>query len=178
MHDSLTGLLNLRGLDSVLSRLFNQPTPHPIRLALLQIDLDNFKEVNDTHGHEAGNNVLCAVASILTDVVRRSDIVGRQGGDEFMAILIDVESAAAVREIADRLIERIKQPIEVGHGNTVEIGASVGIAFRSATDSAGSLRERADKAMYDAKRNGGGIGTHLADTRRLIGCTGGTGEDR
>jgi diguanylate cyclase (GGDEF)-like protein/PAS domain S-box-containing protein len=181
IHDALTGLLNRLGLERALSRLFNQPSPHSMRLALLQIDLDYFKQVNDTYGHEAGDNVLRAVAGILTDVVRRSDIVGRQGGDEFMAILVDVESPAAAREIAERLIARIKQPIEVGHGRTAQIGASVGIAFPSANDSVGSLRQRADQAMYDAKRNGGArvrIGAHLADARRLIGSTGGPGEDR
>ena len=181
IHDALTGLLNLRGLESVLSRLFTQSLPQRMRLALLQIDLDHFKEVNDMYGHEAGDCVLREVARILTDVVRRSDIVGRHGGDEFMAILVDVETPAAAREIADRMIARIKEPIDVGQGRIARIGASIGVAFPSADDSVGSLRQRADKGMYDAKRSGRArvrIAAHLADARRLLDSTGGPGEER
>ena len=179
--DPLTGLLNRRGLENSLAVLLNQPSLHPTRLALLLIDLDYFKQVNDTHGHEAGDSVLRTVAGILSDVVRRSDIVGRYGGDEFMAILVNIESAAAAREIAERMIARIKQPIEIGDDRTANIAASIGVAFPSAGDSAGSLRQRADQAMYDAKRGGRArvrIAAHMANARRLIGGSGGPGEDR
>jgi diguanylate cyclase (GGDEF)-like protein/PAS domain S-box-containing protein len=181
IHDPLTGLLNLRGLEGTLFRLFNEPCPQRMHLVLLQIDLDHFKEVNDTYGHEAGDRVLREVGSILGEAVRGCDIVGRQGGDEFMAILVDVETPPVAREIAERIVARVQQPIDVGNGKTARISASIGVAFRHFDDSAGSLRRRADQAMYEAKRSGRArvrFAAHLADARRLVARTGGLGEDR
>lgn len=180
-HDPLTGLLNLRGLENILSRLFSQSLQLRSRLALLQIDLDYFKQVNDTYGHDAGDAVLRRVAGILNDAVRGDDIVGRHGGDEFMVILVDVETPAVAREIAERMIAAIRRPIDIGHGKTAQISASIGVAFPSADDSVASLRLRADQAMYEAKRSGRArvrVGAHLADARRLICSSRGSGEER
>jgi diguanylate cyclase (GGDEF)-like protein/PAS domain S-box-containing protein len=155
-HDALTGLLNRRGIASNLSDLFNHSSPKRLsETALLQIDLDYFKQVNDTFGHEAGDRVLCHVARILEDCVRRSDIVGRHGGDEFLAVLIGVETPVKAQQIADSMIARISQPIDLGNGNCAHVGASIGIAIPTDRgDSADTVLRRADSAMYEAKQSG------------------------
>jgi diguanylate cyclase (GGDEF)-like protein/PAS domain S-box-containing protein len=155
-HDALTGLLNRNGIASSLSDLFNHSSTKRLReMALLQIDLDYFKQVNDTHGHEAGDRVLCHVARVLEDVVRRSDVVGRHGGDEFMAVLVGVETPAKAQEIADSIIARISKPIDLGNGNSAHVSASIGIAFPSGSrDAPEAVLRRADAAMYEAKQKG------------------------
>jgi diguanylate cyclase (GGDEF)-like protein len=169
-HDELTGLLNRRGLEAKLKELFQQPLTRRMRLAIVQVDLDLFKAVNDTRGHAAGDMVLKAVACILREVIRRSDFVGRPGGDEFVAILVDVEGPAAAREIAERMLARIQQPIDLGGGAVARISASIGIAFPRTGDQEGDLRQRADDVMYEAKRSGGArvrLAPHVVDVERL-----------
>jgi PAS domain S-box-containing protein len=136
-HDPLTGLLNRRGIASSLADLFNHSSPKRLcESALLQIDLDYFKQVNDTYGHEGGDQVLCHVARILEDSVRRSDIVGRQ-------------------QIADSMIARMSQPIDLGNGSYAHVSASIGIAMPTgAGDKADDVLRRADSAMYEAKQSG------------------------
>jgi diguanylate cyclase (GGDEF)-like protein/PAS domain S-box-containing protein len=155
-HDALTGLFNRRGIATSLSDLFNHSSPRRLsETALLQIDLDHFKRVNDTFGHEAGDRVLCHVARILEDTVRRSDFVGRQGGDEFVAVLVGVETAAKAQQIADSMIAKISQPIDLGDGNSARVSASIGIAIPTGPgDSADAVLRRADEAMYEAKQSG------------------------
>jgi diguanylate cyclase (GGDEF)-like protein/PAS domain S-box-containing protein len=155
-HDALTGLLNRRGIASSLSDLFNHSSPKRLsETALLQIDLDYFKQVNDTFGHEAGDRVLSHVARILEECVRRSDIVGRHGGDEFLAVLVGVETPAKAQQIADSMIARISQPIDLGNGNYAHVGASIGIAIPTDRgDTADTVLRRADSAMYEAKQSG------------------------
>jgi diguanylate cyclase (GGDEF)-like protein/PAS domain S-box-containing protein len=155
-HDPLTGLLNRRGIASSLSDLFHHSSLKRLgETALLQIDLDYFKEVNDTFGHEAGDQVLCHVARILEDSVRRSDFVGRHGGDEFLAVLVGVETPAKAQQIADSMIERIKQPIDLGNGHRAHVSASIGIAIPAGSDdTADTVLRRADSAMYEAKEKG------------------------
>jgi diguanylate cyclase (GGDEF)-like protein/PAS domain S-box-containing protein len=155
-HDALTGLLNRRGIATSLSDLFNHSSPKRLsETALLQIDLDYFKRVNDTFGHEAGDRVLCHVARMLEDTVRRSDFVGRQGGDEFVAVLVGVETPAKAQQIADSMIAKISQPIDLGDGNSAHVSASIGIAIPTGPgDSADAVLRRADEAMYEAKQSG------------------------
>jgi diguanylate cyclase (GGDEF)-like protein/PAS domain S-box-containing protein len=155
-HDALTGLLNRRGIASSLSDLFDHSSPRRLgETALLQIDLDYFKRINDTFGHEAGDRVLCHVARILEDTVRRSDFVGRQGGDEFVAVLVGVETPAKAQQIADSMIAKISQPIDLGDGNSAHVSASIGIAIPTGPgDSADAVLRRADEAMYEAKQRG------------------------
>jgi diguanylate cyclase (GGDEF)-like protein/PAS domain S-box-containing protein len=155
-HDALTGLLNRHGIASSLADLFNHSSPKRLsETALLQIDLDYFKQVNDTYGHEAGDRVLCHVARILEDSVRRSDVVGRHGGDEFLAVLVGVEAPAKAQQIADSMIARISQPIDLGGGILAHIGASIGIAIPTAPgDTVEAVLRRADSAMYEAKQSG------------------------
>jgi diguanylate cyclase (GGDEF)-like protein len=99
--------------------------------------------------------VLCHVARILEDCLRRSDIVGRHGGDEFLAVLIGVETPAEAQQIADSMIAKISQPIDLGNGNYAHVGASIGIAIPTdCGDTADTVLRRADSAMYEAKQSG------------------------
>lgn len=155
-HDALTGLLNRNGVGQRLTELFGSSDRRNLKkVAILQIDLDYFKQVNDTYGHEAGDQVLRQVGDALKSSVRRTDFIGRQGGDEFIAILVGVEGAAKALEIANTIIAKVSQPVDVGSGNFARIGASIGIAFaEDAAETPESVLRRADTAMYAAKQAG------------------------
>jgi diguanylate cyclase (GGDEF)-like protein/PAS domain S-box-containing protein len=155
-HDSLTGLLNRHGFQSSLKAAFSRATPDSSPpVALLQIDLDHFKQVNDTYGHEAGDRVLRHVARVLERALRQGDLIGRLGGDEFTAALVGISSSAKAEELARRIVAEIRRPIDVGDGRTARIGASIGVALATPHDpDAESVLRRADEAMYAAKRAG------------------------
>jgi len=155
-HDSLTGLPNrtliLDRVEQMLVRSRRNHTP----VAALFIDLDNFKSINDTLGHDAGDELLRAVAARLDGVVRATDALGRLGGDEFVVIAEDLSLAAGPELIAERVLEALEQPFTLGEGDdasTVTVTASVGIAAGELT-SAGDLLRDADIAMYRAKWDG------------------------
>jgi diguanylate cyclase (GGDEF)-like protein/PAS domain S-box-containing protein len=153
LHDPLTGLANrvllLDRLEHVLARLPRHPAP----AAVLYLDLDGFKEVNDRWGHGVGDEVLRVVAERLAAAVRPGDTVARFGGDEFVVLCEDVESVGTV-EIARRLVDAVDTPIEHGEG-TARVRASVGFATTGHDRrSAQELIEAADQAMYRAKRSG------------------------
>ena len=155
-HDSLTGLPNrtliLDRVEQMLVRSRRNRTP----VAALFIDLDNFKSINDTLGHDAGDELLRAVAARLDGVVRATDALGRLGGDEFVVIAEDLSLAAGPELVAERLLEALKQPFTLGEGDgatTLMVTASVGIAVGERT-SAGDLLRDADIAMYRAKWDG------------------------
>lgn len=154
IQDTVTGLLNRRGLDMSLSAAFSrQVSPE---FALLQIDLDYFKQVNDAYGHQCGDQVLRHVARILERNARRGDPIARPGGDEFVVALLGMSDASKAEQIANSIIAEIQQSIDLGP-DTVRIGASIGIAFALPEgDSPEGVQFRADAAMYSAKRAGRG----------------------
>ena len=124
-------------------------------IAVFFIDLDNFKSVNDTLGHEAGNQLLIAVARRLSDSVRAVDTAGRFAGDEFTVLLEDLDGTDEVAPVADRVLRALNAPFKV-KGRGLKVAASIGIAHASDSGvSPAKLLDRADKAMYRAKRGGG-----------------------
>ena len=154
-HDTLTGLPNRRLLDDRLHLAIAQASRRSQRLAVMGVDLDNFKIINDSAGHATGDLVLMAVARRLQAAIRASDTVARLGGDEFVAILPDIEDLAAACTVADKITEALAQPIDAGERQYL-LGGSVGVAiYPDDGGSARALLARADAAMYEAKRQGG-----------------------
>jgi diguanylate cyclase (GGDEF)-like protein/PAS domain S-box-containing protein len=156
-HDPLTGLLNRRGFDQALGRQLAHARRYGTGGSILVLDLDGFKEVNDTLGHKAGDRVLVEVADLLRTNTRATDVVGRLGGDEFAVLLPEGDGAAA--EGAARSIAATLAAIP-GAG-AVRIGASIGVAMLDGSQDAEALMARADREMYRAKRDrrgGRGLG--------------------
>jgi diguanylate cyclase (GGDEF)-like protein len=154
--DHLTGLNNRLGLERKLAHLMKENVQgHPTPFFLLLIDLDKFKEVNDTYGHKAGDMVLIHFSSILTGILRKTDFIARLGGDEFVVLLCDLTNQSKAIDIAGKIITEARRPIDVGHGISASIGASIGINYASGdTFSADKLLAKTDLAMYEAKQSG------------------------
>jgi diguanylate cyclase (GGDEF)-like protein len=152
--DDLTGLVNRRMLTDRLEELVRTSARRHTQGALLFIDLDDFKLVNDSLGHEAGDGLLVLLASRLKSAVRPGDVVGRLGGDEFAVLLPDTDGAGA-RLVADRLLDIIGAPVEID-GHQLVVKSSIGLAMADGSVSADELLRIADLAMYAAKAAGGG----------------------
>jgi diguanylate cyclase (GGDEF)-like protein len=153
LHDALTGLPNrLLFLDRVTYALAQSERDRSVT-AVFFLDLDGFKSVNDRFGHAAGDALLRGVGSRLLAWVRPGDVVSRFGGDEFTALVREVEGTDVAVRIAERLAEAVVQPVLVG-GEEVSVTPSIGIALAGASDKPEDLIERADQAMYSAKRCG------------------------
>ena len=156
LSDNLTGLANRRLLFQRIDRASQRLNRTPGRLALLFIDLDDFKEINDTLGHASGDAVLIEVARRLRAVVRDHDTVARLGGDEFLVLVEDLEGSEHPDMLAERIIRAVSEPIPCP-GGVAHIGASIGYAvIDEPIDAAEAFVATADRAMYDAKRQGGG----------------------
>lgn len=157
-HDALTGLPNRRRLNDVLHEAFGRARKARQNLALLFIDLDGFKPINDRYGHAAGDVVLTVTAGRLVSAVRRSDTVGRLGGDEFLVILENVGTDQDIAMVADRIVAMVREPIPVD-GDDLTVHPSIGIAAARHPDldrhTPDRLLAAADHAMYGAKKNGG-----------------------
>jgi diguanylate cyclase (GGDEF)-like protein len=153
-HDMLTGLPVFRlGRDRFETACARARRTHQ-RVALLFVDLDDFKKANDRFGHEAGDAVLKAEATRLQACVRASDAVARRGGDEFLVILTDVTAPSAAEHVADKIIAAIRRPVDY-LGQHIFVGASVGIAiFPEDSAEPETLLRFADQAMYAAKKGG------------------------
>ncbi|MDR7276589.1 putative bifunctional diguanylate cyclase/phosphodiesterase [Catenuloplanes atrovinosus] len=154
--DPLTGLANRALVNERLAVVTSQPIRAHRRTAVLLIDLDRFKPINDAYGHEAGDAILVAVGTALLSSVRRRDTVGRLGGDEFAVILEDLPDQAAAEATAQRILDALRLPVVFGE-HLLSVEASVGLAFRNtATVDGDALLHQADVAMYTAKRAGRG----------------------
>ena len=150
-HDALTGLPNRLLFDELVGNRLAEARRHGTSLALLAIDLDGFKAVNDMHGHPAGDAVLKAAASRISGLLRESDVVARLGGDEFAVLLGDAGLGDA-RHVADQLIDALSTPYP---GVVPAVSGSVGIAMHpEAGQTVAELCRRADQALYEAKRSG------------------------
>ncbi|MCU0774390.1 MAG: EAL domain-containing protein [Ideonella sp.] len=156
--DLLTGLPNRAALHDAMAKALAQATRAGGRLAVLLIDLDRFKPINDRYGHGAGDQVLRTVGERLRMLLRQGDTRARYGGDEFVILVDESEDASATRHLAERIADSLRQPIDLGPAS-VNIGATVGIArFPEDAREADDLLRKADSALYRAKGDArGGI---------------------
>jgi diguanylate cyclase len=154
--DPLTGLPNRRGLDARLAAALAQCAPDRL-LAVYMIDLDGFKQVNDQHGHELGDELLVAVGQRLTQQLRAVDVVARLGGDEFVVTAEGLGDERQARELALKLMDAFHEPFELSQGRQCRVGLTIGYVLvpLDGTDLV-SLMRRADAAMYAGKQGGKG----------------------
>jgi len=154
-YDHLTHLPNRRMLLNKLHQALSQAQRYKRSMALLFLDLDHFKKINDSMGHAAGDIVLKEVATRLTACVRLDDTVSRQGGDEFVIVLTEIAQVQDAQLVAEKILDSFKQPINV-NGQVIMVSTSIGIAVRSndMEVTVEELMKRADMAMYEAKGAG------------------------
>lgn len=153
LNDSLTGIGNRMGLDQALSREVKYATRHHTPLSLLIMDIDHFKQVNDTYGHAHGDAALKAIVSCTRNCLRDVDQLFRMGGEEFVVLLANTDNHAA-RFIAERIRRSVEQMQFQIDGDSIPITASLGVATLKMGEKEESLLERGDKLMYAAKRAG------------------------
>ncbi|SFU52436.1 diguanylate cyclase domain-containing protein [Pseudoduganella namucuonensis] len=154
LHDPLTGLPNRRLLEDRIATTLQHAARHMRKAAVMYLDLDGFKAINDTHGHACGDEILRQVAARLVGSSRKEDTVARVGGDEFVIVLGEVGGLADAQEPASKLIEVVSEPYKVGD-LTLHLSTSIGIAlYPDHADSVNPLIQKADQALYDAKRSG------------------------
>jgi two-component system cell cycle response regulator len=154
-RDALTGVLNRRAFDALLAGESDRARRLGRSLALVMLDLDHFKKINDTHGHPAGDVVLATVARVLESEVRSIDKVARLGGEEFAVLLMETDANAGFA-VAGRLVEAVRRsPVLVNGGDAITVTISAGVTalpVHGGTD--GTFLAAADKALYTAKHNG------------------------
>jgi diguanylate cyclase (GGDEF)-like protein/PAS domain S-box-containing protein len=152
-HDHLTGLPTRTLLRDRLEVAIDRARRSQDNLAVMMVDLDNFKRVNDSLGHQAGDTVLCEISKRLKACVRKSDTVGRMGGDEFIVLLPDLRSDKDAEEICQKLLAAVAQPIRIGKHEII-VTASIGVSLFPTCEDVDSLFKNADFAMYRVKNSG------------------------
>ena len=153
-HDSLTGLLNRRGLQEELEKMVYSYKRQREESAIIYIDLDGFKHINDRFGHEAGDSLLTLMSQNFRDCVRRSDALARIGGDEFIIVVHHIEDSGFLVSLMEKLMHAATAPVEYD-GILASISASIGVAlYPEHGDTVDSLLRHADQAMYQAKNEG------------------------
>ena len=156
LHDPLTGLANRVLLRDHLERAIARRGRSPGTIALLFVDLDDFKRINDSYGHAAGDQILVRVAERLVDAVRAEDVVGRQSGDEFAVLLAQVLDPDEATVCAERILGELRRPILLG-AHSIVVGGTIGVAVAMEPGAtAEDLLTQADAAMYAAKADGKG----------------------
>lgn len=153
-HDPLTGLGNRNLLYSLFPSSASRAKRDNTLLALVFLDLDFFKTINDTLGHEIGDELLIRVGMILKSCVRESDLVVRLGGDEFVLLLEGIDNKQAIREVADRFFDTVKAPLKIQE-HSIMVSASIGISVfpKDGTDIQ-DLMKKADISLYQVKESG------------------------
>lgn len=155
LHDAVTGLSNVILFTESLEHGIAQAKRHAWRLAVMFIDLDEFKCVNDTHGHQAGDRVLQVIGQRLLALARGGDTVSRRGGDEFLFLMLEARDHANAEALAARISKTVAEPMEI-EGLTLTVRSSIGIAlYPEDGQSVQELLEKADVAMYAVKRQKG-----------------------
>jgi diguanylate cyclase (GGDEF)-like protein len=155
LHDALTGLPNrILLLERIEHALLSRRRSEKV-VAVLFIDLDGFKRVNDRHGHQVGDDLLVAVAERLTAALRPGDTLARLSGDEFILVCENLDEEVQIQSIAGRVMDAIGLPFVLGNSIEVDLSASIGIAFAGTGNDPEQLLHRADVAMYQVKRKGG-----------------------
>lgn len=153
-HDALTGLPSLRLVSDRLDHAIAEANEHGHKAALLFLDLDGFKPVNDTYGHDAGDSLLKTISERIHGAISDQDTVGRIGGDEFLVILHQVRDRQHIEQVCAELINVVSQPV-VYQQHTLQVGASIGAAtYPNSARCHNDLRARADELMYKVKRSG------------------------
>ncbi|MDE2093838.1 MAG: GGDEF domain-containing protein, partial [Burkholderiales bacterium] len=154
LHDVLTGLPNRRLLMDRLSLAIAHARRNDGTMAMMFLDLDGFKQINDTLGHDAGDALLKAVATRLVAAVRQEDTVARLGGDEFVIALWELNHADAVAALVSKVVQAVSQPYGL-QGRSVNVTASVGVStYPTHGRDVDTLMKSADQALYEAKRSG------------------------
>ena len=152
--DPLTGLFNVRHFRKSLEHELERTRRTGMTTALIMVDLDHFKNINDTWGHESGNQVLQTVAQLLQDQTRKLDICCRYGGEEFAVILPSTELMLA-RQVAERCLNALRETVIPRDETDLQVTASIGVAVAdNSAQTTESLIENADECMYEAKRGG------------------------
>jgi diguanylate cyclase (GGDEF)-like protein len=155
LQDPLTGLSNRMFLNDRIERALARARRTGDSIALMLIDLDNFKPINDTHGHAVGDDLLVTIAARINGIVRETDTVSRLGGDEFVILFEDIRETGSIETILGKLMAAVVEPMDIGGNQSVSVSASIGVAFAPAhADQATQLLARADMEMYKAKSGG------------------------
>ncbi|MEM1190396.1 MAG: EAL domain-containing protein [Pseudomonadota bacterium] len=153
-YDQLTGLPNRYLITERLSQALRRARRHSRRVAVVFLDLDCFKNVNDSLGHAAGDQLITSVAQRLNNALRDEDNIGRIGGDEFLIVIEELPAARDMTTIAEKLVNELREPIDL-HGRSITVGASLGISlYPDDGSTAETLMSHADAAMYSAKEQG------------------------
>ena len=155
-HDPMTGLPNRAGFREGLDRILAHPPRAGRRLAVLFLDMDDLKAVNDEHGHAAGDRVLVTCARRIRSLLRADDLLARFGGDEFVALLTGIQDPSDARLVSEQVHTVVRAPIPLEDGGEVMVTLSIGIAMVDPQDPAEDAIRRADRGMYRAKESGGG----------------------
>ena len=153
--DDLTGCFNRATVLAELDRVLRRHAAGSPGTAVVYLDLDEFKEVNDVYGHESGDQLLSSVVRRLSRLLRTGDVIGRLGGDEFIVVLSSIDGVDEAAHVGRRIKQALTVPLEVVSGSSMRIRASIGVAWSAAINvTAAALTAAADRAMYESKRAG------------------------